>query len=78
MYGVLPHCLQQYFMARHGANINFNRLIDGVFKGVINDPINTNCNDIDNGAIMDKRKKILQLESLEWPREVSACRAGSG
>jgi hypothetical protein len=48
-------------MTWHGADITFNRLIDGVFKNVINDTGNTTCSDSDNGVIMDKIKKIPQL-----------------
>jgi hypothetical protein len=48
-------------MVWHGADITFIRLIDGVFKDVINDQCNTICNDCDNGAIMDKSKKIPHL-----------------
>jgi hypothetical protein len=48
-------------MAWYGAGITFNRLIDGVFKDVINDPDNITCSDNGNGAIMDKSKQIPQL-----------------
>jgi hypothetical protein len=51
LYGVLPQNPQHYFMAWHGADITFNRLIDEVFKDVINDPVNTTYNDSENGAL---------------------------